>query len=221
MSFHWSKSRRVYLDDNGNEVSAEQIREWMESYIDSEKEDLSAEAAKMVVGGITAAAFFSWMRSELKAIHGAASVIAYGGEDEMDEDRWQRVEEKVVSELEYLTGFRTDVESEQSAPAWEEMLWPQDRATLYADSIYSSYANAEKAREADAGVLVGRRVCENDESSCQTCIDAATSEYIPLDEILDVGDAECLSRCRCWVEFSYEGIEPIEIDRATYVDVGV
>jgi len=75
------------------------------------------------------------------------------------------------------------------------------RAQLYAASAYATYENNVMARESDSGVVNGRRVVEADDSSCEECIDAATSEYIPLNEIEEIGTLQCSVNCRCIIEY--------------------
>lgn len=106
-------------------------------------------------------------------------------------------------------------------PAWDEMIWGQvgSRARLYADSVYGTHENSVRAREQDAGVLKGRRVTEGDENVCPGCEAAASDEYVPLEQLLDIGDADCLTRCRCTIEFDYHGIEPLTIERDVYAGV--
>jgi hypothetical protein len=87
------------------------------------------------------------------------------------------------------------------------------RAQMYTDAAYSTYENNVAARETDAGAVGVRRVCEEDEASCDECVDAASDEYSSLGDIADIGSLQCLNNCRCSFEFSYEGVEPLTIDR--------
>ena len=214
MSYQWNPTLRRYVDERGRVIPPEQIRQYIEEFITAHKHKFDLEGGKMVAGSVTIPSFFSWMKGRIKAMHGAAGVVAYGGEPEMNSERWERIENIIVREYDYLQGFRTDVENETDL---ETRLWPQDRATKYADSVYGTYENSVKAREGDNGLLRARRVTEEDRDVCDGCQAAATEEYLPLDEILDIGDADCQSRCRCRLEYDYAGIEPIETDREVYV----
>lgn len=100
----------------------------------------------------------------------------------------------------------------------EQLIFGQTpaRSELYMDAIYGTHENSVTDRESDAGVVSGRRVCEEDASSCDECVAAATDDFIPLDEILDIGAAQCMSNCRCTIEFDYSGIQPLTIDRSIY-----
>lgn len=76
------------------------------------------------------------------------------------------------------------------------------RAGMYADAAYSTYQNNEMAREFDSGVTLGRRVCEEDGGSCDECVDAADTFFVPLDELPEIGSLQCLNNCRCYFEYA-------------------
>lgn len=88
---------------------------------------------------------------------------------------------------------------------------------MYADSTWSTHELNVKAREMDAGILRGRRVTEGDGRVCEGCAVAASDEYLPLEDLPDIGDQECGPNDRCHIEFDYAGIEPITIDRSVYI----
>jgi hypothetical protein len=122
---------------------------------------------------------------------------------------------KVVAAVEVV------VESPVVVPqkTFESLIWGdvKPRARSYSDAVYATHENNVKSREQDAGVLSGRRVHEGDSSVCEDCINAASEEYVPLGDLLDIGDSICRSNCRCTIEFDYHGIEPLVIDRSAYV----
>lgn len=79
-----------------------------------------------------------------------------------------------------------------------------NRSTMYAESAYSTYQNNVVEREKDEGVTLGRRVLEEG-NNCDNCIAAASEEFVPLDDLPELGDSQCQSRCRCEFEFQIEG----------------
>ena len=264
----WNSKTRKYEGDQGRTIPNVRIRRWLEEYIDANKDEIGTQAKAMLAAGasdVEILSFFESMRERVKTMHGTAGIVAYGGESEMNPERWARVGEKVVTQFEYLSGFETSVSQARrvtdqiiqtaaniapsvesgiieqtlltSAPTeavaaieslieaplvvepyWDSLIWGEvdSRARSYADATYSTWSNSEKAREMDAGTLLGRRVTESDNLVCEDCQNAATEEFIPLEEILDIGDSICTVNCRCEILFSYEGIEPIEIERETY-----
>ena len=208
---HWDAKKRRYVDNRGRVLSDKQVRKEVEDYVAAEQKVTETEAKKLVASMITVGGFFWFMTRKVETWHRLTGTIAYGGQLQMTVERLARIQEKIDSELEYLAGFRSDVER---ADQIMDSIVP--RAGMYADSAYATYENNVKARETDAGVLTGRRVTEHDGNVCQGCQDASSPEYVPLADLLDIGSATCLSRCRCHVEFNYSGIEPITVDRGIY-----
>ncbi len=266
----WDARRRVYVRDDGSIVSPAELRQLIENYIEQEKAEVDSHAQELITGTITAAIFFDWLREKIKEVHGAAGLVAYGGEDQMNSQRWARIGQKVASETAYANAFERDfllaekaaqeIISEASTvlktseaaietivrttPGSEipavlvrefdaaetiaaeianaerigKLIFGQtpSRAQMYMESVYATHENSVGDREADSGIVSGRRICEEDEASCDECVAAASEDYIPLAEITDIGSLTCLSNCRCTIEFDYAGIGPLTIDRSIY-----
>jgi len=85
----------------------------------------------------------------------------------------------------------------------------QNRAEMYTDATYATYENSVVERERDEGGagILGRRILEEGGNSCEDCIAASGDEFVPLDELPEIGDSECQSRCRCEYEFSTDAGE--------------
>lgn len=296
----WDPTRRVYLTDDGEEITAVVIRTWIEDYISENQAAVTAKVSdELLTSAISVEEFFDWMESQVVSMHGAVAIIAFGGEEKMSADRWANVGSKIHGELEYLKNFkqqlvtsqrtsqalahdvakevikspevphesleslqenlldtimqnsRADVEDAiidtlretlddvvdedalsgivesvsedilaNAGDRLEELIWGSvdSRSRQYLDSVYGTYENSVKAREGEAGVLLARRVCEDDASSCSDCPELATEEFLPLDEVADIGDSSCQNQCRCYVEFSYAGIEELSDSEAITVD---
>lgn len=109
----WDAQRRVYVN-NGKDVSPRQLREWIDSAIGNAQEEVDQESTKLLEGSITVAAFFLFLGSLITSMHIASSLIAYGGEDEMNGTRWGRIDEKLSSELAYLEAFKEQVQESET-----------------------------------------------------------------------------------------------------------
>jgi len=83
------------------------------------------------------------------------------------------------------------------------------RAGMYPEAAYATFQNNVMAREFDSGVTLGRRICADDDASCEECVSAAadSAEFVPLDELDEIGSLQCMNNCRCEFEFSLEGVE--------------
>jgi hypothetical protein len=85
----------------------------------------------------------------------------------------------------------------------------ENRSSLYVDNLYSTFANNEIAREFDEGTHLGRRDSEKDGDVCAGCEAAETpeGEWVPLDELEEIGTQECGPRCRCELSFDVGGVQ--------------
>ena len=280
----WNKETRQYEDARGNPIPPAQIRQEVDDWIKSEQSEVDKKSEAMLAGSITVAAFFHWLKDKITSMHGTSGVVAYGGEAEMNDERWGRVGEKLASEIAYLENFQRQVEEAQKVTQQiaadvarladrnplvpsgldsvvesavtsalretdaagrmasvadaiesaladsigteaeqigidiaaealasrdlEELIWGQisSRSQSYADKAWATYANNEKSREADAGLSLVQRICEDDSASCDICPDLATDDYVPFDEVTDIGDGT-MCQCRCYFVFSYAGVE--------------
>lgn len=84
-----------------------------------------------------------------------------------------------------------------------------NRAGMYPEAAYATFQNNVMAREFDSGVTLGRRICAEDQASCEECVGAAndSAEFVPLDDLDEIGSLTCMNNCRCEFEFSLEGVE--------------
>src|SRR5262245_50960935 len=76
------------------------------------------------------------------------------------------------------------------------------RASMYADAAYSTYQNNEAARESDAGITGARRICPEDDASCDECVDAASTFFSAIEDLPEIGSLQCLNNCRCYFEYA-------------------
>lgn len=208
----YDKRRRIYIDRNGVRLTDREIREALDEYIDSVQAGMARQVTKYTAGELTTADLFRSLENEVIALHGASGSIAYGGLAQMDFEKWSRIESRLVSELGYLNQFRGDVQlAAQAGELSAEGI--ANRAGLYGEAAYAEYMNQVVEREADHGVTLGRRICEQDGTSCDDCVDAATEDFIPLEDIPEIGSLQCMSNCRCEIEFQVGDVEfrPSEI----------
>jgi hypothetical protein len=201
----WDRKRRLYLDAFGDALSKRELVKGLDEYIESIKEGMAVKVADYTAGRISISQLFSFLSDEVTAMHGAAGSIAYGGLNQMDAEKFDRIDARIQSELSYLSQFQADVQAASGEQLSTEGI--VNRAGLYSEAAYSEWINQTVERERDNGVTMGRRICESDGASCDECVEAATEEFIPLDEIPEFGSLQCLHNCRCDLELSIEGQE--------------
>lgn len=222
----WDSKRRRYVDERGRVMSEAQVRREIDEYITDEQAKVEREGEKLLAGLITLAAFFLFMRNRVETWHTVTGAIAYGGRSQVDTERAARIAAKIEAEMRFLNKFKEDakamVEKARVLASASELKVAEafaqtaasipSRASIYASAAFSTYVNNVTAREFDEGVTLGRRVCPEDDASCDECVDAAGTEWRPLDEIEEIGSLQCVNNCRCFIEYA----EPMRV----HLDLG-
>lgn len=111
----WNPQRRRYVDSSGRAMSPAQVRKYIDHFILHEQELVAKRARGLLAGNATVDDFFAFMETKVKSWHGITGLIAYGGEPEMNRERWLRINNKIQSELTYLNGFQADADASFTA----------------------------------------------------------------------------------------------------------
>lgn len=194
MPVNWNPKTRRYVR-NGKSIPPDSIRRWVLQTVGQARVRLTT-IAEGFVNHRNTAEWFIKSRGELRAMHTALAMIAQGGRHQMTPKAWGRVGQMIKSEMEYLRQFERDVSKGVVSDA--ELL---ARVVNYGEAGYKVYSNMVKQREAEAG-MYARRVLDDPDKSCDDCKAAASEEFVPAHEVKEIGDSQCLSLCRCDVEYA-------------------
>jgi hypothetical protein len=55
------------------------------------------------------------------------------------------------------------------------------------------------------GVKEARRIIHEGAIHCEDCPDLAKLGWVPIDDLVPIGDTACIVNCRCAIEYSGEG----------------
>lgn len=193
----WSVARREYIYGNGRAVGREKVDGWVQTAVSNAKEEARSVAQRFVDGDINRAEFELEMRDLIKNHHRAVHVIANGGVSQMTPSLWGQVGQVIKEQYEYLTAFVNAIDNGEVTPSPALV----NRATMYMDALYASYSNATHDRESLAGVTMARRILDPAADHCSDCVNWASDEFKPIDEVQPIGSSSCLVRCRCRIEY--------------------
>lgn len=207
----WDRKTRRYVTERGRVLHPSEIRKRVATYIEAEQEKVAQLSAEVIEGNLTLAKFFDKMEDLIRQWHTTSGVMAYGGEREMNRERWLRIDNKIEAELSFLQDFKQEM---QAAEEVTDIL--ASRSAMYAESTYATYENNVMAREFDNGVTMGRRISEEDDASCDECVDAASTYFSDLADIPEIGSLQCLTNCRCYIEYAepVTGFTPADFPQA-------
>lgn len=191
--FQWSSAGLGVFLYRGRPVPAHVVRRQLDKVITgleketaalSENKDLAPSAWALGVARI----------SKITALVGAA--FATGG--------WlliaptlPAVEADIADELDYLDGFADEVAAGQT---------PRDgrfirRAMLYAAAGFSFYLALRGDRARAQGYTEEMSNLDPAAEHCNSCVEEADRGWVPLGELVPVGDRDCRSNCRCWITY--------------------
>lgn len=149
-------------------------------------------------GSITLREWRAQMMELLQNGHITAATIGRGGADRMTPKDWQKVENKVTWQGQYLKRFGKLT----LAGALNDSVLER-RAKSYADPVYTTYANAFQESQTEGkkeGVLA--RLITNSTEGCSECAADEAAGWMPIDEMGEIGSRICGDFCKCQIEFS-------------------
>ena len=135
------------------------------------------------------------MQRLIRVSHEAMGAFGGGGFTQTTIPIWTKVQQVISRETAYHVRMASQMVTGQVTPA--EIL---NRSSQYAEQIHSTWQNTIIVREKQAGTNEARRFLEPDAEHCQDCFDAAAEGWVPIEEVLPIGQTQCGARCRCTIE---------------------
>jgi len=134
---------------------------------------------------------------ELRNLHVQMTVLGAGGRKNVTPSQWGTLGNVLKKEYKFLRGFMRDIEAGKLSLAQI-----QSRLNMYGNKIYNSYWNSKATQMQAAGFTEERRVLQPAEH-CNDCITLAARGWQPINTLPRPADGstECLSNCKCIMEF--------------------
>jgi hypothetical protein len=213
--FLWdSKRGRFISTKTGRAIRADQLRRWVIEASEKSEERLAALAEKLTAGTttgqivqgeftagkITEAQFQRAMQREIVKAESAMTASAVGGLKAMNPPQWAKVAVRIGQQQTALVGFGRDIVTSKLSPAEIAA-----RARLYARAIYATHMNEMTDLKQGMGSKFARRILHQGAIHCEDCPPLAAKGWVPIDELVPIGDTPCIVNCRCAIEYSGEG----------------
>jgi hypothetical protein len=74
------------------------------------------------------------------------------------------------------------------------------RAEMYAEAVWSSAMKVQLAEKSRDGMREGMRHL-GAADHCAGCLSEAAKGWMPLDQVTQIGDTICRTRCHCWLSY--------------------
>ncbi len=196
----------AYRDKStGRFISSKSVRMELDAAVDASAIDTRTLSLSLQRGELDVKEWQLAMRQRVKDVHINAAVTQRGGWDQMTPADWGRVGQRIRNQYEYLDNFAAQI-ANGTQPLDGRFLV---RSQMYDEAAISTYDRFERNAMRNAGFIEERNVLEPGIKHCGGCLTEDAKGWVPIGSLLPVGERQCLSRCRCTIEYrnSDGGIE--------------
>lgn len=193
--FKWDPSTGQYRRPNGRFVPRTEIRAVLDKAIDSGSSRIRDLGIALRDGRITQRAWAVEMKTTMKSMHLYSGAAAKGGWAQLTNAELGKIGAQLKDQYKYLDKFSAQLRT--GLPLDGRFL---SRVELYAEASRGTYMAIEE-REME---LLGREEYRNllgAADHCDDCLDQTARGWVKIGELIEVGDRQCLSRCRCVFEY--------------------
>lgn len=195
--FRYDRAAGFYRDARGRIVAPSTVRAYLDSALEQAGKRMDALANGLREGSIDLISWEVRMRREVKVVATYSGAAAKGGWAQMTESDFGRVGRYLQDQFKYLRGFMRDIASGKQA-----MGGVNYRSSLYAAAGRPLYHRMEKAEKRVRGETQ-RRSIRYALDSCVGCTEAEHAGWRDIDDpaIPEIGDRQCVTRCKCEMEY--------------------
>ena len=200
--YGWNEVAHRYYDaETGRFVPQSEIRNALENLIDQSGLNMNALTQSLQDGKISLADWQTGMMEAIKQSHVASAALANGGWAQMTQSDWGATGQLIREQYDYLRNFAKEIADGTQALDGRLLV----RSDLYADAANGTYWEMDKRDHLQSGFDEGRRVLEQGSDHCDDCLEYASEGWMPIDEIPEIGNSQCLTRCRCEIIYRRSG----------------
>jgi hypothetical protein len=161
-------------------------------------EELRAKVAGRAreLGPLSPRDYQAKMQEQIALSHTVNVVLATGGLAAMTIVAWNLAENRVRQETAYEVRMAAQTQAGQVSPA--QLV---NRSSMYSESTYRTFSQAKTNAAKAAGVLEARRILDPRAEHCEDCPELASSEWERIENVRPIGESQCQSRCRCFIQY--------------------
>ena len=198
--FTWDTEKRRYYYDSGRAVPLRTLENWIDKASANAELRLENLTKDLISNKIDLVEWTLKFKDEIRNGHNAMAMIAAGGRDQMTAKEWGKAGNIIKVQYKYLDNFARQIESGEISLTDALAV----RARMYGAAMYPSYVSGVRQREINAGATEERSVLTPADGWCNGsengCIEQAARGWVPIGDLIPLGDRLCMVRCRC----SYE-----------------
>lgn len=200
--YEWVASLHNYRSlETGRMVSHAAVTEGLEAMMDVSALRMNALTQNLIDGGISLKDWQAGMMTQIKNTHVASAALANGGWANMTQSDWGYAGSLIKEQYKFLNNYAKEIADGTQALDGRALV----RSDLYADAANGTHWEVDKRSHLQDGYDEGRRVLEPGADHCDDCLEYASEGWMPIDDIPEIGNSQCLTRCRCEIEYRRSG----------------
>jgi hypothetical protein len=185
-----------YVDGSGRFVRQEAVRFALDAALESAEGNVKGLAERLRSGALTVAEWQVAMAREVKSVHLASAALAKGGWAQMAPADYGRAGLLLRGQYAYLREFARQVAAGTQRPDGTLAR----RAAMYVQAGRNTYHLTERKDQALRGRTEERSIL-GVADHCRECLQEAARGWVPLGELVPIGQRICKTQCRCLVEY--------------------
>lgn len=186
-----------YVGPTGRFVARTQVRAALDTTLQRSQAEMLRVSRELVNGNMNVAEWQVAMAREMRDAHTASATLAKGGWAQMTPKDYGALGPKMKDQYGYLANFGQQIaDGEQAIDGRGFMA----RVEMYAQAPRGTYHEVYRGVMQDAGMDECRSVLGVAEH-CDECVEEADRGRIPIEDAVEIGDRQCLSRCKCQMEY--------------------
>ncbi len=207
-AFRWNQGAARFVGSNGRFVAREAVKAASETVASQAIRDMEAAAAELNRSG-NLAAFIARMRLNLQRATVANGVIAAGGVDQMNPQKWGRIGAELKTQYEYLEAFAERIRTGNLSPA---QIAANAKQYGNAPRVAFERFQAQNVMEALGHDEVANELGPGEHGSCEgagSCVEVSGEGFLSPDDPRwsYPGERLCRGQCHCVVKTRKGGNE--------------
>lgn len=193
--YRWNPTLARYIAPNGRIVSAAAVRAAIDQTIARYEQLARSLAEQLRAGAVSLRAWELQMRMVVKDAQLLGAAAAAGGWAQLDAAAFGRAGRAIRDQYAFLDQFAADVASgKQRLDGGLTM-----RAAMYVRASRGAYERDRLLIEQDAGFDEERSI-RHASDSCPLCVSEELRGWVPIGELVPIGERQCLTNCQCTIE---------------------
>lgn len=196
MPFVWDPVEGRYRTPDGRLVREDAVRRALDAVIAAQPLTMRAATQALVDGQLSLADWTLQMMAGIKSVHLVGLATAHGGWNQLGQDDFGWVGQRIRSQYGFLMKFSVEVSSGKQKLDGTAVA----RSALYAQAARETHREAQRRLARQRFMSEERRVL-GAADHCRDCLQQAGLGWQPFGTLRRIGESACRANCRCHFAF--------------------